>query len=160
MAFTRMYGAKAYAQGHPERSCPPSGHALRVCGSPTGNDRLHSMSVAPHFMSRSLMPAVPPKILPEPPCAAFPFASKDPTSVPLVGGNVSRVQTNNQRKGLIMTTATLEQKQASTATTEKAQCLHSWRVKLYTGKEKCMHCGRIETRETFENEKMLIIASL
>ena len=35
LAFTRMYGAKAYAQGHPERSCPPSGHALRVYGSPT-----------------------------------------------------------------------------------------------------------------------------
>jgi hypothetical protein len=78
-----------------------------------------------------------------------------------VGGNVSRVQTNNQRKGIKkMTTATLEQEQATTATTEKAQCLHSWRVKLYTGKEKCMHCGRIETHETFENEKMLIIASL
>ena len=58
-----------------------------------------------------------------------------------------------------MTTITLEQEQATT-TTEKAQCLHSWRVKLYTGKEKCMHCGRIETRETFENEKMLIIASM
>jgi hypothetical protein len=76
-----------------------------------------------------------------------------------VGGNVSRVQTNNQRKELKMTTVTIEQERATT-TTEKAQCLHSWRVKIYTGKEKCMHCGRIETRETFENEKMLIIASM
>jgi hypothetical protein len=67
------------------------------------------------------------------------------------------VQTNNQRKGLKMTTATLEQ---TTATTEKAQCLHSWVKELYDGKFKCMHCGRIETHETFQNEKILIIASL
>ena len=59
-----------------------------------------------------------------------------------------------------MTTATLEQEQATTAVTEKVQCLHSWVVKLYNGMEKCMHCGRIETHETFRNEKILIIASL
>jgi hypothetical protein len=46
------------------------------------------------------------------------------------------------------------------AVTEKAQCIHSWTKNLYNGKVKCMHCGRIDTPENFENEKMLIIASL
>ncbi|MGA2507522.1 MAG: hypothetical protein ABSF80_08610 [Chitinispirillaceae bacterium] len=46
------------------------------------------------------------------------------------------------------------------AVTEKAHCLHSWIKKLYDGKVKCMHCGRIDTLENFENEKILIIASL
>jgi hypothetical protein len=44
--------------------------------------------------------------------------------------------------------------------TEKAQCIHSWTIKLYDGKVKCMHCGRIDTKENFENEKILIFASL
>ncbi|MDD5673079.1 MAG: hypothetical protein PHC61_02860 [Chitinivibrionales bacterium] len=52
---------------------------------------------------------------------------------------------------------TLEQ---PTTETEKTVCFHSWTVELYEGKEKCMHCGRIDTHENFKIEKALIILSM
>jgi hypothetical protein len=82
------------------------------------------------------------------------------TGVPPVGGMfcLSRRQAQkNLFKGKSTMNATTIQPEA---VTEKAHCLHSWIKKLYDGKVKCMHCGRIDTLENFENEKILIIASL